>query len=164
MRPKDPRYNSIPLAGAANVDATVAYVAMRSPVSNPFARYENAERRKNEAMIKNNKIFFSPWETIHESNPQDILERDEKASTNVPMLIMQGALDDNVLPEVQEKFATTYKAAGGNARVPAVRELRPRMGGGAGTEYRQGARRREGIHRAPAQGMKKAGLMDRPAS
>jgi dipeptidyl aminopeptidase/acylaminoacyl peptidase len=27
---------------------------------------------------------------------------------------MQGALDDNVLPEVQEKFAKTYKAAGGN--------------------------------------------------
>jgi alpha-beta hydrolase superfamily lysophospholipase len=27
---------------------------------------------------------------------------------------MQGALDDNVLPEVQEKFAKTYKAAGGD--------------------------------------------------
>lgn len=114
MRPGDPRYNSIPLTGAANVDATVAYVAMRSPVSNPFARYENAERRKNEGMIKNNQVFFSPWETIHESNPQEILERDEKASTSVPMLIMQGALDDNVLPEVQEKFAKTYKAAGGS--------------------------------------------------
>ena len=29
------------------------------------------------------------------------------------MLIMQGALDDNMLPAVQEKFAATYKAAGG---------------------------------------------------
>jgi alpha-beta hydrolase superfamily lysophospholipase len=26
---------------------------------------------------------------------------------------MQGALDDNVLPEVQEKFAKTYRSAGG---------------------------------------------------
>jgi acetyl esterase/lipase len=26
---------------------------------------------------------------------------------------MQGALDDNVLPAVQEKFAQTYRAAGG---------------------------------------------------
>jgi acetyl esterase/lipase len=26
---------------------------------------------------------------------------------------MQGGLDDNVLPEVQEKFARTYRAAGG---------------------------------------------------
>ena len=26
---------------------------------------------------------------------------------------MQGALDDNMLPEAQEKFVSTYKAAGG---------------------------------------------------
>jgi acetyl esterase len=113
MRPRDPRYSSIPLAAAPNVDATVAYVAMRSPVSNTFARYENAERRSNAGMVKNNKVFFNPWETIHESNPQEILEREEKV-TLVPLLIMQGALDDNVLPEVQEKFARTYKAAGGD--------------------------------------------------
>jgi len=31
----------------------------------------------------------------------------------VPLLIMQGALDDNVLPAAQEKFAATYKTAGG---------------------------------------------------
>src|SRR2546430_15191382 len=112
MRPRDPRYNSIPLAAAPSVDATVAYVAMRSPVSNTFARYENAVRRGNESMIKNNKVFFNPWETIHEANPQEILAREEKA-TLVPFLIMQGALDDNVLPEVQEKFAKSYRAAGG---------------------------------------------------
>jgi acetyl esterase len=29
---------------------------------------------------------------------------------------MQGALDDNMLPAAQEKFAQTYKAAGGNVR------------------------------------------------
>jgi acetyl esterase len=112
MRPNDPRYNSIALASAPNVDATVAWVAMRSPISNTFARYENAERRGNQNMMKNNKVFFNPWETIHESNPQEILERKEKV-TLVPFLIMQGALDDNMLPEFQEKFAKTYKAAGG---------------------------------------------------
>jgi acetyl esterase/lipase len=112
MRPHDPRYNAISLTAAPNVDATVAYVATRSPISNTFARYENAVRRGNEGMMKNNKVFFNPWETIHESNPQEILEREEKVSL-VPFLIMQGALDDNVLPEVQEKFAKTYKAAGG---------------------------------------------------
>jgi acetyl esterase/lipase len=113
MRPRDPRYNSIPLAAAPDVDATVAWVATRSPISNTFARYENAERRHNEGMVKNNKVFFSPWETIHESNPQEILERGEKAAL-VPFLIMQGALDDNVLPEMQEKFAKSYRAAGGD--------------------------------------------------
>jgi len=113
MRPRDPRYNAIPLAVNPDVDATVAWVAMRSPVSNTFARYENAERRRNEGMVKNNKVFFSPWPTIHESNPQEILERGEKVAL-VPFLIMQGALDDNVLPEMQEKFAKTYRAAGGD--------------------------------------------------
>jgi acetyl esterase/lipase len=113
LRPHDPRYGAIPLDGAPNVDASVAWVATRSPVSNTFARYQNAERRKNEGMIKNNKVFFSPWETIHESNPQEILERKEKVALP-PLLIMQGALDDNVLPEMQEKFANTYKAAGGS--------------------------------------------------
>jgi acetyl esterase len=113
MRPHDPRYNAIPLADAPNVDATVAWVATRSPISNTFARYQNAENRHNANMIKNNKTFFVPWETIHESNPQEILEREEKA-TLLPLLVMQGALDDNVLPPVQEKFVATYKAAGGH--------------------------------------------------
>jgi len=112
MRPHDPRYNSIPLASAPDVDATVAYVAMRSPISGTFARYENAERRGNEGMVKNNKVFFNPWETIHEGNPQEILERGESV-TLAPFLIMQGALDDNMLPEIQEKFVKTYQAAGG---------------------------------------------------
>jgi acetyl esterase/lipase len=112
MRPRDPRYNAIPLPDAPNLDATVGYVAMRSPISNPFARFQNAERHKREAMINNHKVYFVPWETIHESNPQEILERRESI-TKVPFLIMQGALDDNVLPEMQERFANTYKAAGG---------------------------------------------------
>jgi acetyl esterase len=115
MRPSDARYNAIPLTGGSNVDATVAYIAMRSPISNIFARFQNAEKLKRDAMIKNNTTFFVPWDTIHESNPQEILERHEPI-TKVPFLIMQGALDDNVLPAVQEKFAQTYKAAGGDVQ------------------------------------------------
>jgi acetyl esterase/lipase len=112
MRPHDPRYTSIPLAGAPTVDATVAYVAMRSPVSNVSERHDNAVRRKNEPMIKNSQNFFKPWDAIHEGNPQEILDRKEKV-TLVPFLIMQGALDDNVLPSMQEHFAKSYIAAGG---------------------------------------------------
>jgi acetyl esterase/lipase len=112
LRPRDARYGAIPLPGAPSLDASVAWVATRSPISNTFARYENAEKHKRESMIKNNKTFFVPWDTIHESNPQEILERREKV-TLVPLLVMQGALDDNVLPAAQEKFVATYKAAGG---------------------------------------------------
>jgi len=112
MRPRDKRYNAFALPSAPNVDATVAYVATRSPISNTFARFKNAEEKKRESMMKNNTTFFVPWDTIHESNPQEILERREQV-TLVPLLIMQGALDDNVLPAAQEKFAAAYKAAGG---------------------------------------------------
>jgi len=115
MRPRDERYNAIPLPEAANVNASVAWVAMRSPVSNPLARYENAVTMKREPMMNNHKTFFVPWDTIHESNPQEILDRHE-AVTLVPLLIMQGALDDNVRPAVQEKFVATYKAAGGDVQ------------------------------------------------
>jgi len=113
MRPRDPRYGAIPLAGEPNIDGTVAYVAMRSPISNTFARFENAQTRGREKMVEYNTVFFNPWESIHESNPQEILERREKINL-VPFLIMQGALDDNVLPPIQETFVKTYTAAGGS--------------------------------------------------
>lgn len=112
MRPRDPRYNAIALAGAPNIDATVGYVMMRSPISDPYARFKNAENMKRAEMIANHTTFFKPWDTIFESNPQQILERHEAVALG-PMLIMQGALDDNVLPSIQEKFVNTYKAAGG---------------------------------------------------
>ena len=126
MRPHDPRYSAIPLVGAPSVDATVSWVAMRSPPSNTIARFENAERRKNETMIQSNKTFFSPWASIHEGNPQEILDRGEKV-TLVPFLIMQGALDDNVLPAMQEKFAESYRAAGGQCDYRLFAEIGPRM-------------------------------------
>jgi acetyl esterase len=111
MRPNDARYNAIPLAG----DATVAYAATRSPISDPYARWQQAERRKNENLINASRTYFRPWETIHEGNPQEILERKEKVVLR-PLLIMQGELDDNVLPAVQEKFAKAYQAAGGDVQ------------------------------------------------
>jgi len=112
MRPTDARYNAIALEGAPNVDAVVSYVATRSPISDTFARYQNAEQRKRASLIKSSRTYFNPWETVHEANPQEILERREKAML-VPLLVMQGALDDNLLPAVQERFVNTYRTAGG---------------------------------------------------
>jgi acetyl esterase/lipase len=112
MRPRDPRYSAIPLREAPNVDATIAYIATRSPISDPVARYENAEKLKRDAMVKNHTTYFKPWDAIHESNPIEILQRHEPAGL-VPLLIMQGALDDNMLPAAQAKFVAAYRAAGG---------------------------------------------------
>ena len=115
MRPKDGRYNAIPLEGAPNVDASVAYVACRSPITDPYARWQQAEKMKRDTLINASKSYFKPWESIQEANPQLILERKEPVVLR-PLLIMQGDLDDNVLPSVQKKFADTYRAAGGDVR------------------------------------------------
>jgi acetyl esterase/lipase len=142
MRPRDARYNAIPLPDAPRADATVSFIAMRSPVSNPYARFQNAERLKRDAMMKNHTTFFQPWETIHESNPKEILDRHEPV-TLVPLLIMQGALDDNVLPAVQEQFVASYKAAGGECQIQVFE---------AGTADRPRPRDGQSVHRAPAGG------------
>jgi len=109
LRPNDARYNAIAFDGAASMD----YVLMRSPISNTFARFETAQANKVDSMIKSNTTFFVPWDTIHESNPQEILDRKEKVALK-PFLIMQGALDTNVLPVFQTKFVQSYRAAGGS--------------------------------------------------
>jgi acetyl esterase/lipase len=112
MRPRDARYKGHPLPEAPNLDATLAYVVARSPISDPVARYEQAKKTRRENLIQNTEIYFRPWETILDGNPQRILESRETV-TLPPMLVLQGELDDNVLPSVQEKFAAAYKAAGG---------------------------------------------------
>lgn len=125
MRPHDPRYNAHPLPEAPNVDATLPYVVARSPVSDPFARYQQAEKRQWAEMIQNSKTYFNPWESIYEGNPQLILERREPV-TLPPLYVLQGELDDNVLPAVQEKFAATYRAAGGECELEIFKDCEHR--------------------------------------
>ena len=135
MRPRDPRYNAHPLPEAPNVDATLPYVVARSPVSDPFARFQQAERRQWQEMIQNSKTYFNPWETILEGNPQQILERKEAVSLP-PMYILQGELDDNVWPAVQERFANTYRAAGGECEFEVFKGQRAPLGRQTRSQHR----------------------------
>src|SRR2546423_13388783 len=45
MRPNDARDNSIPLEGSPKVDTSIAYLATRSPISDPYARSQQAPRQ-----------------------------------------------------------------------------------------------------------------------
>jgi len=112
MRPHDARYTMFPLPEAPHLDATLTYVIARSPISNPLARYEQAQKMQRDTLIQNSELYFKPWDTIVEGNPQHLLERGE-AVLMPPMFVLQGELDDNVLPAVQEHFVATYRAAGG---------------------------------------------------
>jgi acetyl esterase/lipase len=116
MLPHHPAYSALALPEAPQLDASVRYLAARSPISDPYARFLQAEKMKREHMVQNSRTYFAPWETIHEGNPQEILERGERVALP-PLLIMQGALDDNVLPALQEKFAAAWRAAGGTCKL-----------------------------------------------
>jgi acetyl esterase/lipase len=112
LRPHDARYTVYPLPEAPHLDATLKYVIARSPISNPLARYEQAQKLQRATLISNSELYFSPWDNIFDANPQRILERGEAVNLP-PMFVLQGELDDNVLPAVQEHFVATYRAAGG---------------------------------------------------
>jgi dipeptidyl aminopeptidase/acylaminoacyl peptidase len=87
-------------------------VIARSPASDTLALYETTTSLENTGMIEKLKTFFVPWETIHEANPREIVERRQNLTLK-PLLVMQGELDDNVPTPVQNRFVEAYRAAGG---------------------------------------------------
>ena len=97
-------------------------------------------------MMENHTLYFKPWDNIHESNPQEILDRHENI-TLVPLLIMAGALDDNVLPEIQEKFVASYRAAGGECQFQLFEGAEHEWVAKAGSANRHARARWSRLHR-----------------
>jgi acetyl esterase len=116
LKPRDPKYAALPLPEAPQLDASIRYLATRSPISDTVARNAQAVKMQREPMMTNNKKFWVPWETIEQGNPQYLLDRKDHGPL-VPLLVMQGGLDDNVLPAFQEKFIAAWRAAGGEAKL-----------------------------------------------
>lgn len=113
MLPHDPRYTSHSLEEMPGIDGTIDYMVLRSPVSDPAARYEHARRMQSEELIRNSERYFIPWETIERGNPQRVLDRGEAACLP-PMLILQAGEDTHVPPLLQKHFAESYRKAGGD--------------------------------------------------
>jgi acetyl esterase len=112
MRPRDPRYTALPLAGGADVDASLAYVLLGWPVLDPHARYFHARSQGRTETLENHHRFFGDEDAMREANPQQILERGEPVELP-PALIFQGADDDVLAPRTAERFVEAYSAAGG---------------------------------------------------
>jgi acetyl esterase len=110
LRPRDPRYASIPLAGS---DATLAFAVACWPVADPLARYRAVQKRGNARLVEAHHQFWPSEEAMAEGNPQLILERGE-ASEKPPALIMQGTADDNLTADMAANFANAYSSAGGS--------------------------------------------------
>ncbi|MEO7404369.1 MAG: alpha/beta hydrolase [Burkholderiales bacterium] len=112
LRPRDPRYAAIPIAGG--MDASLAFVIACWPVADPHARYFFAKERGNENLVKSHHAFWTDEAEMAEGSPHLILERGEKVELP-PLLTMQGTKDANLPAGMAERFAALYRAKGGEA-------------------------------------------------
>jgi len=112
LRPDDPRYKTLPLAEAPQLDAKVAFVVAGWGVLYPLERYKIAKATGNAGIVKNHDTFFGDENTQIEATPALILERGEKVSLP-PALVFQGTADEWTTVELAERFATDYRTAGG---------------------------------------------------
>jgi len=120
MRPSDPQYAALPLAG---VSASPDYIVLAYPISDPQARRAYALAVGNSGPVKNTDIYFAPPGSIQDGNPQLILDRHESVKLP-PALLLQGAADangvvkdTNVSPAIQQRFVASYQAAGGRIQM-----------------------------------------------
>jgi acetyl esterase len=115
LRPRDPRYAAATAPAVAGIDADISYMVACWPIADPLARYRMAVARGNERLVKAHHDYFGNEDAMQEGNPQLILERGE--NVRLPsLLLLQGTKDDNVTPDMAEKFAATYRARGGRVQ------------------------------------------------
>jgi acetyl esterase/lipase len=110
LQPDHPRHATNTELG----NAEVAYAVACWPIADPLARYHMAKERNNARLVSAHHEFFGTEDTMRDSNPQLILERGEKVRVP-PLLILQGTKDDNVTPDMAQKFVAAYRKAGGRA-------------------------------------------------
>jgi len=112
LRPRDIRYAAHKLADAEDVDASLGFVVVCWPISDPVARYKMARETGNERLVKNHDAYFLTEAVMAEANPQTILESGE-ARNLPPALLIQGTADNNVTPDMADRFVAAYAKAGG---------------------------------------------------
>ena len=137
MRPSDPRYASIALEGA-DVTAEVRCVGMTWPVMNPYSRYHHALRaRASESppawvgdIPERHDTYWQTEDAMREGNPLLALERAENVLTP-PAVWIQGTPDpvhdyrdpdSPVALNEPERFATSYRDAGGSIEVVYIEQ------------------------------------------
>jgi len=112
LKPRDPRYAMLPLPGAADIDASVTFVGLCWSIVDPLARYRMVQGNGNHRLVQAHDAYWPSEAAMADGNPQLILERGE-AQDLPPVLLIQGTNDDNVGPDMAQRFAATYRNSGG---------------------------------------------------
>ncbi len=122
LRPFDPRYAALPLAGAAGLDARVSCVVLYWPVIDPLGRYEYAKKLKAagapyppmvDRVLPDSDRFWQSEAAMAEGSPVRILERGEKTALP-PVLYLQGTADVVHPRPNTDRFVAAYRKAGGS--------------------------------------------------
>jgi acetyl esterase len=122
MRPYDPRYTALPYAGAAGIDATLAYAISCWGVLDPYGRYLMAQERGNKELMANHERYFLTADAMQESNLIRILQQGEQVVLP-PALLIQGTADVGVPKGMVEKVASLYGAAGGDVELALFQDM-----------------------------------------
>ena len=78
------------------------------------ARYLYARDAGIERLVKSPENYFGDEDTMHEGNPQLVLERGER-TVLPPALILRGTKNDSVPLAISKRFVATYKSLGGSS-------------------------------------------------
>jgi acetyl esterase len=113
LKPDDPRYAALPLAEAPGEDARLPYIVLCWPISDPLARYRMVKEKGNTRLVEAHDAYWASEAEMEEGNPLLILERGETATKLPPAIVVQGTGDDNVTPDMADRFAAAYRARGG---------------------------------------------------
>jgi acetyl esterase len=112
LKPHDPRYAALPLAEAPQEDASLPYLVLCWPISDPLARYRMVKEKGRTPLIQSHDAYWNSEAEMAEGNPQRIVESGEAASLPSAILL-QGTGDDNVTPDMADRFVAAWRAKGG---------------------------------------------------
>jgi len=113
LKPADPRYADLPLPEAPSEDARLPYLVLCWPIADPLARYRMVKEKGNLRLVEAHDAYWHSEAEMAEGNPQLILERGEMALPLPPAIVVQGTADDNVTPDMADRFAAAWHASGG---------------------------------------------------